>query len=86
MSELAAEKISARLTRCFLAVFPNLGAHRITSASVETVEAWDSIAAITLVSAIEEEFQIEFPTDVLEDLVSFPAILDYLVSVNQVPR
>jgi acyl carrier protein len=70
--------IQTRLTRCFSAVFPNLSEQQITNASLETIDGWDSIAAATLVTAIEEEFEIEFAFEVLGDLTSYPVIFDYL--------
>lgn len=70
--------MQARLSRCFLAVFPGLSNAQIASASVETREAWDSVASVTLVALIEEEFGINFELDALDGLVSFRAILDYL--------
>jgi acyl carrier protein len=68
----------ARLARCFSAVFPRLTDQETASASVETVEKWDSIAGITLATAIEEEFGIELDEDAPEHMVSFRAILEYL--------
>lgn len=68
----------ARLTKCFSAVFPQLGEQAIPSASLETVEAWDSVATITLVTVIEEEFGVEFAPDALERVLSFSSILEYL--------
>jgi acyl carrier protein len=70
--------IKARLSRCFSAVFPNLPEPQITTASLETVAGWDSIAAATLVTTIEEEFGIEFDVESLGDLISYQAISDYL--------
>lgn len=70
-----------RLNRCFLSVFPQLNPEKIASANVETVEAWDSVAAVTLMTVIEEEFGIEFQQDALERLGSYQSILGYL---NQV--
>jgi acyl carrier protein len=67
-----------RLSRCFLAVFPGLSNAQIASASVGTLAAWDSVASVTLVALIEEEFGISFEPDALDGLVSFRAILDYL--------
>jgi acyl carrier protein len=68
-----------RLSRCFSSVFPKLSQDKIASASVETVEAWDSVAAATLMTVIEEEFGIEFQQDdALEHLASYQSILDYL--------
>ena len=68
----------ARLSRCFLAVFPELSNAQIASASVETLPAWDSVASVTLVALIEEEFGMKFELDALDRLVSFRAILDCL--------
>ena len=70
--------IAARLTRCFSAVFPNIPAEQIATASLETVEGWDSVAAATLVVTIEEEFGIEFEVEVVGNLSSYQSIFDYL--------
>ena len=70
--------IEPRLVRCFSAVFPGISGAQIKNASVETVEAWDSVAMATLVTAVEEEFGIEFDMDSLSSLTSFESILDYL--------
>ena len=74
-----------RLARCFSAVFPNLRDQEIASASLETVDVWDSVATITLVTVIEEEFGVQFELDRLERLVSFPAILDCLTDLTPRP-
>lgn len=71
----------ARLTKCFSAVFPQLSNREIGSASMETLETWDSIASITLVTVIEEEFSVQFEPTVLGHFVSFRSILDYLTGL-----
>ena len=68
----------ARLTRCFAAVFPDISEQQITNASLDTVEGWDSVAAATLVTTVEEEFGIEFDGEILDSLTSYQSILDYL--------
>ncbi len=68
----------ARLTRCFLAAFPGLKREQIASASVQTVEKWDSVATVTLVALIEEEFGIQIDLEALDRLDSYRTILDYL--------
>ena len=70
--------IQPRLARCFSAVFPNLPEQNITSATLETVAGWDSVAAATLVTTIEEEFGMEFDVDALGNLTSYQSIFDYL--------
>jgi acyl carrier protein len=70
--------LQGRLTRCFAAVFPNLRQSQITTASLDTVEGWDSVAAATLITTIEEEFDIEFDVEAVGNLTSYQAIADYL--------
>jgi acyl carrier protein len=67
-----------RLIKCFVAVFSELSEQEIPLASPVTVGSWDSLASITLVSVIEEEFRTEIDPDDLEQLVSFELVLDYL--------
>jgi acyl carrier protein len=75
--------IEARLTRCFSAVFPNLPEGQIPGASVETLAGWDSVAAATLVTTIEEVFGVEFGSEVLDSLTSYQAIVGYLSEHSQ---
>lgn len=70
--------IAARLTRCFSAVFPSIPEQQIATASLDTVEGWDSVAAATLVVTIEEEFGIQFEVEALDNLSSYQSIFDYL--------
>ena len=74
--------IRPRLMRCFAAVFSQLSEQKIATARLDTVEGWDSVAAATLVSAIEEEFETELDLDALGTLTSFQSILDYLTRVS----
>ncbi len=71
----------ARLITCFQTVFPDMPEAEIPTATQESNAAWDSIAAITLVNVIEDEFQIQMDLDQLADLDSFPKILGYLEGV-----
>ena len=74
----------ARLVKCFTAVFSELSEQEIPFASPATVGSWDSVASITLVSVIEEEFGTEIDPDDLEHLVSFELVLDYLQNDKQI--
>ena len=67
-----------RLGMCFQTVFPELTESEVFDASHASVAAWDSIASITLVSVIEEEFKIEVEFEVLAELTSFDRMLEYL--------
>jgi len=63
---------------CFSAVFPDLTAEEIVVASPASVGSWDSVASITLMSVLEEEFGISIDPEDIEQLVSFELILNYL--------
>lgn len=67
-----------RLANCFAQVFPTLSRNAIPQCSQTTVAAWDSIAHITLMSLIGEEFGIEIDFEEFEDATSFAAVLDML--------
>ena len=72
------DNTETRLVNVFETVFPDLPPEKIETASQDRVENWDSIAAITLVNLIEEEFGIEMDFDQIADLTSFPEILKYV--------
>ena len=74
--------VQTSLAKCFSAVFPGLTAQEIASASMETVGTWDSVATVTLIAVIEEEFGIQIEPEALERLVSFCSILDYLTELS----
>lgn len=69
-----------RLTSCFWTVFPDLSAQEISNATSATVQAWDSVAGVTLLALVEEEFgiSIEVEVDDLTRFNSFHGFLDYL--------
>ena len=67
---------TSRLKKCFLLVFPELNPDEIDSASTYTVDNWDSLRAVTLVAAIEEEFNIEFELEDMLSFTSFKAVHD----------
>ena len=46
--------------------------------SAETVATWDSVRHLTLMTAIEERFNIIFSADQMMDLTSVSAIVDAL--------
>lgn len=69
-------EIEQRLANCFATVFSNLGESEIHRASHTSVANWDSLATITLISVIEEEFDLSVPPEDFEYMVSFPLILE----------
>jgi acyl carrier protein len=73
-----------RLMKCFEVVFPDLAQDAIASASTATLAAWDSVAAITLMNVVEEEFGLELDLDDLANLDSFDKLYSYLQNRLQV--
>jgi acyl carrier protein len=70
--------VQERLIQCFEGVFPGLSRDEILRASPASVGAWDSVATVTLVGVIEEEFGASVAPEDIENFVSFELVLDYL--------
>jgi acyl carrier protein len=63
------------LVRCFSSVFPALTLDEIHTVSSDTPGVWDSLATVTLIAVIEEEFGIQIEQARMRDLNSFAAFL-----------
>ena len=74
-------ELESRLVNCFAVVFPELAPQEIPSVSMGSLASWDSVAGITLLSVIEEEFNLSISPDDVAGLVSFELILDYVRKV-----
>jgi acyl carrier protein len=72
------DELESRLTKCFETVFPALPVSAIPLSSQATLGAWDSVATVTLVHVIEDEFGFELDLDLLPELDSFTRILAYV--------
>lgn len=70
--------ISQRLNQCFTNVFPGLRSEDIPRASTASLAAWDSIAHVTLLSSIAEEFGLELELEDFDELISYPLIVAYI--------
>lgn len=69
-----------RLLQCFSSLFPQLSTAQLEAATLDTVVNWDSVASVTLVSMIEEEFGVSVDLDEYSRFTSFEACLRYLES------
>ena len=70
--------IQSRVAACFMSVFPDLAEGDVTRASQASLSQWDSVAHVTLLSAIAEEFQIELDEESFESLASYLLIVDFV--------
>ena len=80
------DNVKARLIRCFQVVFPDLPEKDIPQATSVSVKAWDSVATVTLISMVEEEFGLQIDLDDVEQMGSFEGFLKYLQAVGQQPK
>jgi acyl carrier protein len=71
-------EIRARLNRCFAAVFPDLSRDQFETATVQSVKDWDSIAMVTLVGLVEEEFVCSIALEDIPNLDSFEKLYRHL--------
>jgi acyl carrier protein len=72
------DEMEQRLSACFSAVLPELTAEEIPQASANSVKSWDSVATITLIAVVEEEFGISIDIEDPAQFDSFQQILAYL--------
>jgi acyl carrier protein len=68
------DEMNSRLTRCFLAVFPELPESEVVTATPLSVNAWDSVATLNLITVIEEEFSVEIDFADLMQRLSYQQI------------
>jgi acyl carrier protein len=78
--------LQARLSKCFALVFPEFSEGQIRAATQKTVEGWDSVATVTIIALIEEEFGLEVEPEALEHLHSFDSTLAYLEKIQDSPQ
>ena len=71
-------EMERRLAACFSAVLPELAPEQICQASSTSVESWDSVATVTLLAVVEEEFGISIDDVDPARFNSFKDILTYL--------
>jgi acyl carrier protein len=67
--------VSQRLLTCLAAVFPNRSRQELAFASRDSIEEWDSLASVTLLGLVNEEFKTDIDLFDFQDLGSFDALL-----------
>jgi acyl carrier protein len=68
----------ARLMRCFTSVFPTLNEEEIRASDVAPLFDLDSLAGVTFVALMDEEFGVSVELSDLLELRSFQAISQFL--------
>lgn len=72
------DEIGHHLTRCILSIFPSLTDDEIRRSDVSQLAAADSLAAVTLIALLNEEFDANLDLEELLRLGSFDAVRKYL--------
>ncbi|HWH57905.1 MAG TPA: acyl carrier protein [Terriglobales bacterium] len=69
------DDLEPRLTACFAAVLPELNPAQIAGATAASVPNWDSVATVTLLAVIEEEFGVSLAEENPACFESYASIL-----------
>ncbi len=77
-----AAKIKEQLIKCFSSVFPELSPAEIESATVENTSGWDSIAQVTLLTLVSEEFGMEVDFEKFESAITFSDFLTIIGAIS----
>jgi acyl carrier protein len=75
------EPLEDRLVECFSAVFPKRSREEILVANQTSFAEWDSLAGVTLLTLLQEEFKIEVDLMDLGDLGSYAAVRRYVAGL-----
>lgn len=67
------DELDLRLVECFRAVFPDLSDDQIQKIERSEDDGWDSMASLTLLAVLEEEFNCHLDDADVEFLDSFGA-------------
>lgn len=76
------DNVKSRLVTCFKTVFPELSDEDTPTATTDSLQAWDSVATITLMNVVEDEFKIDFDLERLSEVDSFERVYEYVKSTQ----
>jgi len=74
--------VESRLMRCVASIFPALSEEEIRSLNIAELMAVDSLAAVTLVSLLDEEFAVDFDLEELLTMGSFDSLRGRLRGIS----
>jgi len=70
------------VTKCGHAIFPAFTSGTLANANIANTAECDSIASVTLIALVEEEFGTEQDVNALGELTSFDEILEHLQTLK----
>lgn len=75
------EKVFERLNEVFRDVFDDEDIILLDGMTTSDIEGWDSLVHITLVSTIEDEFDIHFGIDQISEMKNIGVIVDNILEL-----
>jgi acyl carrier protein len=72
-------QLDSRLIRCFSSLFPTLTEDEVRLVDVAYIAELDSLAGVTLVALINDEFGVDIDLEGMLELGSFQGVRRYLV-------
>lgn len=72
--------IEERLLSVFQAAFPTASVDELRHADATTLDDWDSMATLTVISLVQEEFDVDIEPDEAVELLSFKKLEEFLSS------
>ena len=70
--------VEARTLACFSNIFPDVPGDQLPTVSQASLPKWDSIAHVTLLAALSEEFHLEPDFEGWQEVSSFALALDFV--------
>lgn len=77
------DQVTDRLRECFIEVFPDLADDQIERAVRAEMSEWDSLATLTLLAVVEEEFGLQLDDEAIAKLTSFSAVREVVEAGGQ---
>lgn len=75
---MSREEVFEKLTEVFIDVFDDEDITINDSTTSSDIEGWDSLAHITLIGVVEDEFGIKFDMDTLSDMKNVGKMVDLI--------
>jgi hypothetical protein len=76
------DDVREKLAHCFALAFPQMDPGRYFEARAENTKEWDSVAQVTLLTLIGEEFGIDVDFEEFEGATSFEAIANRISEIS----
>ena len=70
--------VQTRVAQCFLMVFPDLTEDTVAQVTQRDLAPWDSLAHVTLLAALAEEFNFDLGLEAFQALDSYQSIVEYV--------